>query len=371
MSALYDVRPGVRDFTAYVAGLSIDEIRQKYGLSRIIKLASNENPLGVPPLVQKVLRERAAEAFRYPRLGNPELNARIAAHLGVGPERIIAGNGSDELIDLLVRIKARPGQDNVVAFTPCFSMYGMCSRMLGVEFRQAPLRADFTFPFDDLIDTCDENTALVFVTSPDNPSGHAATAEELADLARRLPERALLVIDEAYVEFADDPAKRSLLSRLDEFPNVALTRTFSKAFGLAGLRLGYGVLPAWLAEIARPCQMPFSVNLLATYAGMAALDDKVFLQETLRVTREGREWLTRELTRLSCEPAPSQSSFIMFRPPERPGLDARGVFEALLARGIIVRHLGGFGLADRVRVTVGTRRENETFIAALAEVLHG
>lgn len=372
MNPLYEVRPEAREFDAYVPGLSIDEIRQKYGLANIVKLASNENPLGVSPIVEKVLRDRASESFRYPRWGNPELNARIAEHVGVPAEQILAGNGSDEIIDLLVRIKPRPGIDNVVAFRPSFSMYELCSRMCGVEFRQTPLREDFSFPFDELIDTCDENTALVFVTSPDNPSGYTVTADELCELAERLPERALLVVDQAYVDFADEPAKHDMIPRLALHPNVVVLRTFSKAYGLAGIRLGFGVLPLWLAEIMRACQIPFSVNILAAHAGIAALGDRVFLQETLRVVRSGREQLTRGLTDMGCEVSPSQANFLMFKPPvTAAGLDARGVFEALLERGVIIRPLASYGMPDRLRVSIGTRKENEVFLRALKEVLHG
>ncbi|EPR37076.1 Histidinol-phosphate aminotransferase [Desulfovibrio sp. X2] len=370
MNALYEVRPEAREFDAYVPGLSIEEIRQKYGLANIIKLASNENPLGVSPIVEKALRDHAPEAFRYPRCGNPELNARLADHFGVPVERVVTGNGSDEIIDLLVRVKARPGQDNVVAFKPCFSMYELCSRMCGVEFRQVPLAEDFSFPFDELIDTCDENTALVFITSPDNPTGYTATSAEILDLAARLPERAILVVDEAYVDFADEPEQRSVLPHLAELENVVMLRTFSKAYGLAGLRLGAGVVPGWLGEMMRACQIPFSVNILAVYAGLAALSDRVFYQETLRVVREGRANLAKGLAALGCEVSPSQANFLMFRLPEGSP-EARQAFEGLLARGVIVRPLASYGMPDRMRVSVGTRRENDIFLKTLGEVLHG
>lgn len=359
------VRPEAAGFTPYSPGLSIDEIKQRHGLAKVVKLASNENPLGASPVVRDVLERKAALVFRYPQWGYPRLRLAIAESLGVDPLRVVAGNGSDEIIDLLVRILCRPGKDHVLASRPCFSVYGSQARICGVDFRQVDLNPDFSLPLDRLAKAADENTALVFVTSPDNPSGVAARTDELEALARALPPRTLLAVDEAYIHFVDDEQRASLLPRLANLPNVALLRTFSKAYGLAGLRLGLGVLPPELADIALRVQIPFSVNLLAEEAGIAALADDVFFNETIRVTREGRAWLTAELDALGCAPVPSQANFIMFTPP----MDARTVFEELLARGIIVRPLTSYGLTDKIRVSVGRMDENRAFAAALREVL--
>ncbi|WP_029895505.1 histidinol-phosphate transaminase [Desulfohalovibrio reitneri] len=365
MDPLLDIREEAAAFTPYVAGLSIDEIKNRYGLTNVVKLASNENPLGTSPVVKKAVAESAEFAFRYTRHGNPELNAAIAGHLGVDAARVVCGNGSDEIIDLLCRVKPRPGLDNVVACKPCFSMYRSQTLLAGAEFRQVPIKDDFSFDWDGLAEACDDNTALVFVTSPDNPSGYAATAGELAAFARRLPPRALLVVDEAYVDFCDELDAFSLINRLDEFPNVAVTRTFSKAYGLAGLRLGYGVLPPALAEKLLACQIPFSVNQAALFGGLAALEDTVHLGETLRVTRTERERLTRELTALGCRVQPSQANFLLFAPPK----SAKRVFEDLLARGVIIRPLASYGLDDSLRVSIGREDENTTFLQALKGVL--
>ncbi len=362
------VRPEAEGFKPYSPGLSIDEIKARHGLSNVIKLASNENPLGVSPVVRKVIEEKAGLAFRYPQCGYPRLRQAIAENLGVDVAGVVAGNGSDEIIDLLVRVLCRPGQDHVLAARPCFSVYGSQARICGVDFRQVDLNPDFSLPLDRLADAADEHTALVFVTSPDNPTGVAARTDDLEAFARALPSRTLLAVDEAYIDFVDDQERASLLPRLISragLPNVALVRTFSKAYGLAGLRLGLGVLPADLADIVLRVQMPFSVNLLAEEAGIAAMADEVFHAETLRVTREGRDWLTSELSALGCAPVPSQANFIMFAPP----MEARAVFEGLLRRGVIVRPLASYGLADRIRVSIGRMDENRAFVAALKEVL--
>ena len=366
------VRPEIAAFKPYEPGLSIEEIRERYGVTRVIKMASNENPLGASPVVRRALEAAAETAYRYPAAGTPRLNRAIAEHLGTDPARIVSGNGSDEIIDLLVRVKARPGRDNVVAFKPCFSMYELQSRLCGVEFRQTPLGEDFAFDFDGLLDKTDENTAICFVTSPDNPSGLAATADELAELARALPEQCLLVADEAYVEFTGDEEKYSLVPRLDELENVAVLRTFSKMYGLAGLRLGYGVLPPWLADLLMRVKLPFSVGLLAEAGGLAALKDRDFAHMTIKTVAEGRDFLTRELTDIGCRVLPSMANFLLFYLPKDADITADGVFEELLKRGIILRPLTSYGLPDALRVTVGTALENRELLRELKGVLgHG
>ena len=368
LMASIPLRSLVRAFKPYTAGLSIDEIRDKYGLSRVIKLASNENPLGVSPHVQQVLHRYAPYAFRYPQTGNPRLVKALADYHHVSPARIVVGNGSDEVIDLLFRVCAEPGVNNAVAFRPCFGIYTTQAALCGVELRQTPLNPDFSFPWENMRALIDDNTALVFVTSPDNPSGYTAPAEELAAFARSLPDTCLLVIDEAYMDFTDDERAHSLLGRLNEFPNVAISRTFSKRFGLAGLRLGYVILPEIIAEHVWRVRLPFSVNLLAEEAGIAALEDRAFLDETYRVVRTGRAYLTEELTRLGCSVAPSQSNFLMFEVPPSEQ-DASALFERLLERGIILRPLKSYGLPRHLRVSVGTEEENHILVSILRELL--
>ncbi len=362
------LRALVRAFKPYTAGLSIDEIREKYGLSRVIKLASNENPLGVSPLVEQVLRRYASSVFRYPQTGNPRLVKALAEYHHVSPSRIVVGNGSDEVIDLLFRVCAEPGVNNAVAFRPCFGIYTTQAALCGVELRQTPLNPDFSFPWENMRRLIDEKTSLVIVTSPDNPSGYTAPVEELASFARSLPETCLLVIDEAYMDFTDDESAHSLLGRLEEFPNVAISRTFSKRFGLAGLRLGYIVLPEVIAEHVWRVRLPFSVNLLAEEAGIAALQDRAFLDETYRVVRAGRAYLTKELAGLGCTVTPSQSNFLMFEVPSGEQ-DAASLFERLLERGIILRPLKSYGLPRHLRVSVGTEEENHILVSTLRELL--
>lgn len=362
-------RPEIAAFDAYVPGLSMDAIRERYGVERVIKLASNENPLGVSPLVRNAITRHAAESFRYPAGGNPRLVKALAQHHNVPEEQVVVGNGSDEIIDLFFRLLAEPGVHNAVAFRPCFGIYPTQARLAGVELRQAPLAPDFSFPWDTLLALVDANTRLVFVTSPDNPSGRAADIADLRCLAAALPPACLLVIDEAYVDFAeeDDPESASFLPYQSEFPNVAVLRTFSKSRGLAGLRLGYGLVPTAVAAMYWRVRLPFSVNLLAEEAGLAALLDDTFYTETLRVVREGRRTLTEGLCRLGCAPLPSAANFILFAVPEDRAV--ADIHEGLLRRGIIIRPLKSYGLTRHMRVTVGTAEENKLFLSVLEAVL--
>jgi len=369
VSELKTVRPEIPDFEKYHAGMAIEEIQERYGLGKVIKLASNENPLGTSPVVKNVLVKNAGLAFRYAQAGTPRLHKAIAAHHGLPVSRIVAGNGSDEIIDLIVRIKARPGKDNIIAFKPCFSMYKLQAKLCGVEFRQAPVNADFSFPWKDLLALADENTAVCFVTTPDNPSGFTPKVAELEALARALPPQCLLVIDEAYMDFAEPLADYSLLPRLSEFENVAILRTFSKMYGLAGLRLGYGILPEWLADYCLRVKLPFSVNVLAELAGIAALSDSVHYQATLEAVRQGREQLSKGLAAMGCTAHPSMANFLLFDLPKDAKLDAKGLFEKLLERGIIIRPLASYNLPDSLRVSVGDASENRALLDAMQEIL--
>ncbi|BAV91673.1 histidinol-phosphate transaminase [Candidatus Desulfovibrio trichonymphae] len=365
------VRPEIQRLDAYAPGLSIAEIRRKYGLDQVIKMASNENPLGAPPLAQEVVRRYAAFAFRYPQGGNPRLVAALAALHSVEPARIVVGNGSDEIIDMLIRMLAEAGRHVIVCFEPCFSIYPIQGGIAGVQLRRCPLRKDFSFNFDALLNLVNADTRLVFVSTPDNPSGYCPPRAAVRDLARQLADHApdcLLVIDEAYMDFADDENASSLLAAGDLPENTAFLRTFSKSYGLAGLRLGYGVLPPVLAKYYWRTRLPFSVNIPAEEAGLAALADTAFRQATLTTVHEGRALLRQKLTELGCTVWPSSANFLLFQLPEGT-CSAQECFEALLKKGVIIRPLSSYGLQEHLRVSVGNPQENAAFLAALRDIL--
>lgn len=361
----------IKALAAYSPGLSIDESREKYDLGQAIKLASNENPLGASPLVIDAIRANAPLAFRYPRGGNPELARALAGIHDVDPGVVAIGNGSDEIIDLLIRILVEPAKHNVVCFEPCFSIYPLQARIANVETRRQPLNSDFSFDFVDLLEQVDENTRIVFVTTPDNPSGHCPPLEDVKALAGALATnypRALLFVDEAYMDFVPEEKGFSLLANHYLPANVAVCRTFSKSWGLAGLRLGYAVLPPELADGFWRARLPFSVNILAERAALAALQDSAFRELTLATVREGREFLYNGLQKLGCKVWRSAANFLMFRlPPEGPKADQ--CFQELLRQGIIIRPLKSYGLADNFRVSVGNPCENRMFLDAMTRIL--
>lgn len=365
------VRQEIMALKAYVPGLSIAEIQDKYNLPQVIKMASNENPLGMPPLAREAVERHAAGAFRYPQGGNPRLAKALGQRHGVDERRVVVGNGSDEIIDLLIRILAIPGAHNIVCFNPCFSIYPIQGRICGVEIRRQPLEEDFSFNFAALLGLVDANTRIVFVTTPDNPSGFCpprAAVEALArDLAHKAPD-CLLVVDEAYVDFAEDEKAASLLASGIMPGNTAFMRTFSKSFGLAGMRVGYGILPDHLADFVWRARLPFSVNILAEEAALAALADDTFYKATQDAVRTGRKELFAGLTALGCKVWPSEANFLMFGMPEGSPTAAE-CFETLLARGIIIRPLKSYSLPDLLRVSIGNQQENIAFLSAMADII--
>jgi len=364
------IQQHIYPFKPYEPGLNIDEVKQRFNLRRVIKLASNENPLGTSPLVQEALCKAASTVFRYPAAGNPSLREALAHEHTIDPKRIILGNGSDELIDCLIRLCCDPKIHNMVCFKPCFGIYTSQATLCNVPIRQAPLRPDFSFPWQEMLALVDENTALVFVTNPDNPSGRAATYQELKALADALPPTCLLIIDEAYADLTDDDALYSGMALAQEAPyaeRIAILRTFSKSRGMAGLRLGYGVVPLEIADYFWRIRLPFSINILAEVAGIAALQDTKFYEATRTLIRTERATLTQGLSDLGCQVTPSQANFLMFSLPQ--GHTCPAVFEALLSRGIIIRPLTGYALPLHLRVSIGNGEDNAFFLRHLREVL--
>lgn len=355
----------------YAPGLSIDEIKARHNLSQVVKLASNENPLGAPPLAIEAVRRNAASIFRYPRGGNPRLVAALAHRHEVDKSRIALGNGSDEIIDILMRVLGRPGKDNIACFEPCFSIYPIQAHINHLAIRRVKLNEDFTFDFDALLAKMDRHTRLVFITTPDNPTGYCPPAALVENFAAALAEKcpdALLIVDEAYMDFSPEEKECSLLAQGALPKNAGFLRTFSKSWGLAGLRIGYAVLPADIADAFWRVRLPFSVNLLAEEAALAALADKAFREEALATVAAGRLLLSESLRELGCEVFPSAANFLLFAPP-RDLIPPKTCFEKLLERGVIIRALASYSMPDYLRVSIGSPRENKLFLEAMADIL--
>lgn len=359
------IREDILDFSPYSPGLSIDEIKEKYNLSNVIKMASNENPLGISPVVEDVLKRYVSFGFRYPRSGNPDLRGKLSKKLDVPEKNIVVGNGSDEIIDILIRLIATSYKDNIIVFEPSFSIYRMQGKFHGVKVKYIPLNNDFSFNFDKVLESVDPNTKMIFITNPDNPSGYTVTSDVMVNFLKLVPSYVTVVVDEAYIEFCDNPEQITCIKEVLKRENLCVLRTFSKLYGLAGLRIGYGILPDIVADYFFRVRLPFSVNILAEKAATAVLEDEEYIQLSRNTVLEGRRYLEKELANLGCYVYPSQANFIMFKTP----IDSNVVFEGLLKHGIIIRPLKSYGLNDFLRVSVGREDENRFFISALKSVL--
>jgi histidinol-phosphate aminotransferase len=347
----------------YVPGKPVEELERERGIRDSIKLASNENPLGPSPRAVEALRRSIAGVHRYPDSAGFDLTRALAGRLGLEASQIVLGNGSDDIIGMLATAFLRPG-DEVVMPQPSFQMYEIETRAAAAIPVMVPLR-DLRTDLDAMAERVTLRTRMIFVNTPHNPTGSLVTRAELDRFLDRVPADVLVVLDEAYVEFVRDPAGPDSRDYVRAGRPVVGLRTFSKAYGLAGLRIGYGLMHPEIASILNRVRQPFNVSLPAQAAARAALEDAGFLDETLRVVHAGADYLQAEFDRMGLECRPSQANFLMVRVPG----EARAVFEALLDRGVIVRPLGSYGYPDRLRVSVGRPEENRRFIQALEKVL--
>jgi histidinol-phosphate aminotransferase len=357
------IQPHLAQLEPYQAGKPLEELERELGLTDAIKLASNENPLGPSPAALKAIRDNLDSLHRYPDSHAYYLKEDLSRHLGISPGQLILGNGSDEVLDLLVRALVPPGGE-VLSTTHTFLMYGLLTQAVGGVFRPVPLkrmRVDLTA----VARAVSPKTRLILLNNPNNPTGTAFMREEFEAFLAALPPTVTLVLDEAYIDFADDPGVSSCLDYLAEDRPLVGLRTFSKAYGLAGLRIGYGFGPSELMDYLNRLRMPFNVNRLAQVAARAALTDSAFLARTRELVLAGKDFICRELSRLGLEFVPSQANYVLIRVP-RPG---REVYQDMLKLGVIIRAMDAYGLPDHIRVNMGLPEENRRFLGALEKVL--
>ncbi len=352
----------IRTLAPYPPGKPIEELEREYGISDSIKLASNENPLGPSPRALAAIQEALSQLHRYPDGSCYYLKRALARKLGVSPDAIVFGNGSNELIELAVRTFLRQGDEAVMA-DQAFVIYRLVVQAQGGRARVVPLR-HYTHNLEAIADAITPATRMVFLANPNNPTGTIFFRDQWEEFLARVPEDVVVVMDEAYFEYVDDPRYPDSLSSHAPTRALLTLRTFSKIYGLAGLRIGYGVAPPVLVDLMDRVRAPFNVSSLAQAAAIAALEDDEHVERTRRVNREGMEFLRHEFERLGLEYVPSWANFILVR----VGNGAR-VYEALLRRGVIVRPMGVYGFPEHVRISVGTQAENERCIAALEQVL--
>ena len=360
------VAPYIESLSPYVPGKPIEETRRELGLSDVIKLASNENPLGVSPRALEAARGALAEGHLYPDASHHVLRERLGAHLGLDRNRIFVGSGSNEIIELLIRTFTIPG-DRAVLCQGSFVMYKIALRSHGRELVEVPMKEGFRYDLAAMARAIDPATRIIFLANPDNPTGTAFGRDELEAFYQRVPADCLLVLDEAYFEYVDWPEYPDGQRYLDRWPNLVVLRTFSKIYGLAGFRVGYGLMaPERVAYLDRT-RMPFNLSSVGQVAAIAALDDREHVRRTQELTREGRGFLERELGALgmALRLSESQANFV-FVDLGRP---AGPVFQALLRRGLITRPLPNYGLPNALRISVGLPAENQRLVRELKAVL--
>ena len=353
---MVEPRPELSKLSDYVPGKSIEEIRERYGLTDVVKLASNENPLGASPKAISAFHEIADSLHLYPRGDAPKLVDAISEKYGIRKEEIVIGNGSDEIIDMIGKAFIRNG-DNCVAVTPTFSVYKFTTLSNGADFRGVGSETSRTSLYE-LLPKIDNKTRVVFICNPNNPTGLYYTDSEIREFMSRVPQDVLVFLDEAYAEFATAPDFPDSVKLLGEYSNLFINRTFSKIYGLAGLRIGYGMANENIVRAMWKIKPPFDVNQAAQAASIAALHDEDHVNATRAMNIEGIKMLTRAFEKLYFDVLPTQGNFICVHIGER----AHEMVEFLEQNGMIIRGLGNFGLPEHVRITIGKKEENELLV---------
>ncbi|MCC3376479.1 histidinol-phosphate transaminase [Cohnella sp. REN36] len=346
----------------YTPGKPIWEVREEYGLDRIVKLASNENPLGPSPLALAAITEMLSELHRYPDHRATALAEALAERLGVAPSQLVVANGADELITLLSEAYLDPG-DEIVVPSPSFSEYEFGGLLMNADVVRVPLREGFAYEITDILASVTPRTKLLYLCSPNNPTGTYLSRNHLRHLTDALPERVLVVLDAAYAHFADAEDYTDGFELLREGRNIAILQTFSKIYGLAGVRAGYCAAPEAIVRALLQVKEPFNVNALAQTAAIAALRDDDHLAASRRCNAEGRRQLREGLAALGVPTTESQANFVL----AEFGDDAQDLDRALLRRGVIVRSGKGWGLPRHLRISVGTGEENAFLLRVLRE----
>jgi histidinol-phosphate aminotransferase len=339
-------------------------VEREYGVCNVAKLASNENALGPSPRALAAAREACARANLYPDGSAFYLRGALARKLGVAPEEVVVGNGSNEVLELVVRTFLGP-DDETLTSANSFVVYRLATQAHGRRCIEAPMK-DHRYDLDAIGARLSPRTKVVFLANPDNPNGTWFGRAALDRFLAAVPEEVLVVLDEAYVEYVSAPDFPDGLEVRKRHPNVVVVRTFSKIYGLAGLRLGYGLASPEIVEVLDRVREPFNVNLVAQAAGVAALDDVEHVARSRALVESERPFVADGLRALGATVWPSQTNFLLADFPGRPGKD---LFEALLRQGVVVRPMGGYGFPTAQRVTVGLHEENERCLAALKKVL--
>ena len=357
-------RPGIETIHPYQGGKPIEEVQREFGIEDIIKLASNENPIGPSPMAQEAIKRAAAQVNQYPDGNAFHLKNEHAEHLGITPEYLIFGNGSNDVLQIVGETYISPG-DEVIYSESAFLVYMLVAIICGAKSVVTP-RRDYAHDAEAMADAVTDATKAIFIANPNNPTGTMLTKAEIERFMARVPEDVIVVFDEAYYEYVERPDYPQTLSYVKEGRNVIITRTFSKIYGLAGLRIGYGIAKPAIIEMMNRVRQPFNCNLIAQAAGRAALNDADHVRRSLESNAAGKIYLYEALTRLGLKYVETEGNFILVQ----LGRSGQEVADALMRKGVIVRPVAAYGFPNSVRATIGKPDENERFITALREVLN-
>ena len=362
MSLVEQALSYVRAISPYQPGKPISELAREMGIpvEKIVKLASNENPLGMSPRARGAVEAAISGVERYP--DQFELIGAVAERCGVAQNQVVLGHGSNDVLDLIARVFLAPGRSAVFA-QHAFAVYPLATLSTGAELIATPAK-NYGHDLAVMRAAIRPDTRIVWVANPNNPTGNFLPYPEVRTFLEALPQDVVVVLDEAYNEYLPPAERVDTAGWIRDFPNLVVTRTFSKIFGLAGLRVGYALASAEIADLMNRVRQPFNVNNLAIAAAIAALDDHLFVAESYELNRRGMEQLVAGVKRLGLEHIPSHGNFVTFRAG-----DGAGVNQKLLKQGVIVRPIGGYGLPEWLRVTIGTEPENARFLEALERAL--
>ncbi len=356
----------ISDIVPYPPGKPLEELEREYGISGSIKLASNENPWGPSPKAVEAISASLANLHRYPDGSSFYLTQSLAERLGIDPEEIILGNGSNEVIEFLVKAFIQR-DDEVISSFPSFLMYQKFVQIRGGKNIIVPLK-DMTHDLEQISRAITDKTRLIFLDNPNNPCGTAIDPDQFARFIQNIPESLIVVLDEAYVDFMPEESRIDLLSYIrnpEGIPAVVGLRTFSKAYGLGGLRVGYGICHRDIGTLLQRVRQPFNISAPGQIGALAALKDDEHYQRTIDETQSGMKWLSNEVEKLGCKPYPSCTNFFL--------IDVRGdatkLYDAMLRKGVIVRSMKPYNFPNFIRITVGTEQENTRFIGALGTSL--
>ncbi len=358
---------GIKGLRPYQPGKPIDELQREYGVSDVVKLASNENPLGPSPVVRAALQNKFAELARYPDGNGFELKQALAARHGVDMAQITLGTGSSDPLEFVVRVFVQPG-DEVMFSEHAFAMYPIITQAASATAVITPAK-DWGHDLDAMRAAVTDRTRVIFIANPNNPTGTWLDSDTLQAFIADIPEQVMVVVDEAYFEFASDPALGAVgypdaTQWLNLFPNLMVTRTFSKAYGLAGLRVGYSLSHPDVANLLNRIRPPFNVNSLALVAARASLDDANHIRRGVALNTEQMHVVTTAVEKMGLDFIPSVGNFVCIDVGE-----AAAVYDALLYEGVIVRPVANYGMPQHLRVTLGLAEENARFLTALGKVL--